>query len=563
MSLFTKIGIGGRLRLAFGSLFVGLALIGGVGLYQATQLNDITTELANDRVPSIMVIGRMTITATRFRALQATSILTPDAEGRVSVAQRRTTAVTEFETHWKTYEPLIDPGEEARVLAPAILAAWKNYQAQDARVDAMLHAGDKEAAARFFNADLVVEFRKVQDALMADDQYNERMTQAAANAGHASFLRSIWMISVGTALTVLWTLVLALWLNRNITVRVVRLSSTMRQLARRDYSFDLPDATLTDEIGDMAQAMDECRVGLKGADALAAAQAVDQASKAARATNLEILTKDFEAKVGRMVDDVSSSAAELQGTARSMTDTAGQTTSLATNVAAAADEASVNVQTVAAAAEELASSIAEISRQVAQSATMAAKAKDDAKRTDAVVHALAEGAQKIGEVVGLISSIAGQTNLLALNATIEAARAGDAGKGFAVVASEVKNLATQTAKATEDIARQITQIQTATKEAVNSIDGIGNTIGEISEIAAGIAAAVEEQGSATQEIARNVQRAAVGTQEVTSNIAGVSMGVSSTGATAGQVLGAAGELSRQAAALRDEVGRYTAGVKAA
>jgi len=209
----------------------------------------------------------------------------------------------------------------------------------------------------------------------------------------------------------------------------------------------------------------------------------------------------------------------------------------------------------------LASSIQEIARQVAQSARITGKAKDDAARTDGVVRALAEGAQKIGEVVGLISSIAGQTNLLALNATIEAARAGDAGKGFAVVASEVKNLATQTAKA-NDISRHISQIQTATNEAVASIVGIGGTIAEISDIASTIAAAVEEQGSATREIARNVQQAASGTQEVSSNIIGVNQGASESGAAANRVLGAAGELSRQAEELRREVNLYI-GVKAA
>jgi methyl-accepting chemotaxis protein len=218
---------------------------------------------------------------------------------------------------------------------------------------------------------------------------------------------------------------------------------------------------------------------------------------------------------------------------------------------------------VSAAAEQLASSISEISRQVAQSASIAGKAKDDARRTDGIVQALAAGAQKIGEVVGLISSIAGQTNLLALNATIEAARAGDAGKGFAVVASEVKSLATQTTKATQDIASQVGQIQTATKEAVEAIRGIATTINEISEIAAAIAAAVEEQGSSTQEIARNVQQAAAGTQEVTSNIVGVTRGASSTDAAANQVLASAQELSRQSDQLRTEMSHYIAGVKAA
>ncbi len=282
-----------------------------------------------------------------------------------------------------------------------------------------------------------------------------------------------------------------------------------------------------------------------------------------RSGAIDKLATTFEAKAGDLVGQVSRAAAELQATAQTMSGIAGEATHLATNVAAAAEEASVNVQTVAAAAEELASSITEISRQVAQSASVATKARDDAKRTDGVVRALSEGAQKIGEVVGLISNIAGQTNLLALNATIEAARAGDAGKGFAVVASEVKSLANQTAKATEDIAHQIAQIQAATNDAVDSIRGIGTTIGEISDIAASIAVAVEQQGSATQEIARNVQQTAAGTQEVSSNIVGVSKGAHDTGAAANNVLEAAGALSRQAEQLRGEVGGFINQVKAA
>jgi methyl-accepting chemotaxis protein len=279
--------------------------------------------------------------------------------------------------------------------------------------------------------------------------------------------------------------------------------------------------------------------------------------------NIENLTQTFGEKVGHMVGLVSSAATQLQATAESMTGTAERTMRQAANVTSAAEEASVNVQTVASASEELASSISEISRQVAQSAKIAGKAADDAKHTDSVVRALAEGARSIGEVVGLISNIAGQTNLLALNATIEAARAGDAGKGFAVVASEVKSLATQTAKATDQIGQQIAQIQAATNEAVIAIQGISSTIAEVNEIAAAIAAAVEEQGAATQEIARNIQQASAGTQDVTSNIAGVNQGASTTGAAAGEVLTAAGELSRQAEHLNGEVGRFIAEVKAA
>jgi methyl-accepting chemotaxis protein len=261
-------------------------------------------------------------------------------------------------------------------------------------------------------------------------------------------------------------------------------------------------------------------------------------------------------RVSEVVDIVSSSSAELQSTAESMAATAEETSRQSEAVAAAAEEATTNVQTVAAAAEEMAKSVEEIGRQVAQSSTIAGRAVDEANRTNTTVESLAEAAQKIGEVVELISDIASQTNLLALNATIEAARAGDAGKGFAVVASEVKSLANQTAKATEDIAAQITGMQEATSGTVDSIKGISSTIGEISEIANAIAAAVEEQSAATQEISRNVQEAATGTQDVSSNITTVNEAAVETGKSAGGVLEAAQELSKQGEVLRGEIEKF-------
>ncbi len=275
------------------------------------------------------------------------------------------------------------------------------------------------------------------------------------------------------------------------------------------------------------------------------------------------LADDFEANVKGVVDAVAAAATQLQDTAKALGGSAEETTRQSTAVSAASEQAAVNIQTVASAAEELTSSIGEISRQVSESATIARGAVAQAKETDGQVEALRQGAAKIGEVVRLINEIASQTNLLALNATIEAARAGEAGKGFAVVASEVKNLATQTAKATDEIGGQIAAIQTATEGAVAAIRSIGDTIARIDQIAGSIAAAVEEQSASTAEIARNVQQASAGTTEVSSSIVTVTDAARSTGKSADQMLGSAEELGRESGRLREQVDRFLREVRAA
>ena len=271
----------------------------------------------------------------------------------------------------------------------------------------------------------------------------------------------------------------------------------------------------------------------------------------------------FEAKVGALVIGLSSRASELQATAQSMSATAARTNHQVTTVARATHEAGASANTVAIAVEELILSIGEICRRVGHSAKITEKAVADARRTDRIVRTLANGAEKIGEVVHLISGIAAQTRLLALNATIEAARAGESGKGFAVVANEVRNLAGQTAKATREIGAQIGQIQAATAEAVQAIEAIGGTIDEANVIATTVAAAVEQQGAASAEIASNVQRTAASTREVTASMAGVSQAANDTDAAASLVLGTARDLSEQAAQLSNEVNIFVQGVQAA
>jgi methyl-accepting chemotaxis protein len=303
----------------------------------------------------------------------------------------------------------------------------------------------------------------------------------------------------------------------------------------------------------------------RDADERSAAErkSAQEQADAERKSTMEKLADKFEAAVGKIVDKVSTTSKELETAAGSMSKTAETTQGLSSAVAAASEESSANVQSVAGATDEMAASVHEISRQVQESSRIANEAVAQAQRTDGRISQLSQAAGRIGDVIKLITAIAEQTNLLALNATIEAARAGEAGKGFAVVAQEVKQLASQTAKATDEIRGQIAGMQTATQESVAAIKEIGETIARISQIATTVAAAVEEQGASTQEIARNVQQAAQGTAQVTGNISEVTRGASETGSAAAQVLGSAKSLASESTHLKMEVAKFLATVRAA
>ena len=345
--------------------------------------------------------------------------------------------------------------------------------------------------------------------------------------------------------------------GRGVAGPIARMTSAMGQLAGGDTTVEIPAQGRSDEIGEMADAVQVFKDSAIEMKRLEEEKTRSEAKAAEEKKALMAkLADDFQASVGGVVESVSSASTQMQSSAESMSATATETNTRATMVAAASEQATSNVETVAAAAEQLSSSIGEISRQVSESTRITAKAVEEAQRTNDMVKGLSNASQKIGEVVSLITDIAEQTNLLALNATIEAARAGDAGKGFAVVASEVKNLANQTAKATEEIAAQIGNVQGATDDSVKAIGDIGNIIGQVNEIASAIAAAVEQQGAATQEIARNVEQAAAGTHEVSSNIASVTQAAGESGQAAGQMLSAAKELSIQAETLSVEVDKF-------
>jgi methyl-accepting chemotaxis protein len=403
------------------------------------------------------------------------------------------------------------------------------------------------------------QIRNYSDQPIAVVEIVKNIDDLAAIADHTQTFLVFATLAVLVA-----AVAVALFVALRLSKPIIRITHAMETLSTGNTSVEVPGMGRRDEIGHMASAVQVFKQNMIDAERLRAEQKdAERRAEADKKAALATMADRFETSVQGVVKGVSSSATEMQANAQSMSSTAEETSRQSAAVAAAAEQASTNVQTVATATEELSSSISEISRQVAQSARIAAQAVDEAARTNAQVQGLNDAAQKIGDVVKLINDIAGQTNLLALNATIEAARAGDAGKGFAVVASEVKSLATQTAKATEDIAAQVGAIQSATGDAVKAIEGITGTIGQVNEIATTIASAVEEQGAATKEIARNVQQASKGTSEVSSNIAGVTKAAEETGQASGVVLAASGELSKQADTLRAEVDQFLATVRAA
>jgi len=341
------------------------------------------------------------------------------------------------------------------------------------------------------------------------------------------------------------------------------MTSAMRRLADQDVETVIPALGRSDEIGDMAAAVQVFKDNMIETERLRVAQSEDQAAKEQRQRAVEQAIAEFEQSASAAIENVGGALGQLEGLANSLTATAEQTSLQSANAASSSQEASSNVQTVAASAEQLSASVREISGQVSQSNTMSKQAVTNAEGTSQRVQGLADAANRIGDVVGMISDIAAQTNLLALNATIEAARAGEAGKGFAVVASEVKSLAEQTGKATTEIGDQIGAMQSATHDAVDAIKDIAGLIASMDEISTTIAAAVEEQGTATGEIASNVQQAANRSQDVDDSIKDVSQAAEKTGQASSEVLNASSELGRQTEDLRGQIDRFLSAIRAA
>jgi methyl-accepting chemotaxis protein len=403
---------------------------------------------------------------------------------------------------------------------------------------------------------------KGSGAMKSDLLADQNRLEAESDATIGETERLILILAAGGfVLGCVW----AFFLGKGISRPIAAMCNAMRELAAGNFDVVLPGLGRKDELGEMAGAVEEFKMqAVAKAERDAATQeAQNKASSAARRAELIRFADEFETAVGAIVSNVSASAVQLEAAAGTLTRTAETTQSLSSQVAGASEEASSNMQSVASATEELSASVDEIGRRVKESSQIAGAAVRQAEQTDGRIGKLSRAAQEIGDVVKLITAIAEQTNLLALNATIEAARAGDAGRGFAVVASEVKSLASQTARATDEISNHIMGMQGATQESVAAIKEIGGTIGKISDIANTIANAVEQQSAATQEIARSVQNVAQGTQEAAASVMQVNRGATETGSASEEVLNSARTLSSESTRLREELDRFMANIRAA
>jgi methyl-accepting chemotaxis protein len=559
-----KLSIKSRMLLVFSVLAVTQAVIAMIALRGVGLSNDDSAEIYQERLVPVSHLARINdLMHVSIEQLTIAVIARPSPQNAQKYIDRVEGNLAQIDSLVKDYAKHVAGDDDKK-----LLGEWTSHR--DLLIDKGIKPAITALKTQAFNdaEDTVLgvavkEFATVQQLFDTILTGALKSAEAARNSadGRYGFIRDLTIGAVLFALGL--SAMMALYVNRALAGPLAAMTSAMKRLAGGDLGIVIPATGRRDEIGYMAEAVGVFRDGMIDAKRLETEQTAAQLQKAQRHDAVERYIAAFERRVLSTLDNFTSAAAEMRATSQEMWTIAEETSAQVTAVASAAEHASANVQTVATAAGGLSASIAEIRHQVTQSSGIVVRAVEKAGSTNTVIQGLAHAAQSIGDVVKLITAIAKQTNLLALNATIEAARAGEAGKGFAVVASEVKNLANQTAKATEEISAQVATMQGATNESVEAIKSIGGTIDTINEIVTTIASAVEEQDGATQQIAQNVEQATHGTAEVSSHIAGVNQAATKTGAAANHVLISAETLGTQAQTLRADVDEFLANIRAA
>ncbi len=535
------------------------------GLFAMTQLravNAAANDIETRWLPAVGQVGKLLAAIDGFRIAEGLFILSSDETQRDDRAFEMD-APRRMLGDIRTGFNAQDFGPTIATLLPTFDAQWKAYLDQNQQIVKLAENNKTQEAADLFYTKSKIAFDRLTETLDKIATAAHTASREASATSNLLYDRAWWAILSALVLCTLLVSVFGFGLVRMISAPILHLAEAMRALAAGDLARDVPETGRRDEIGEMAASVLVFREAGHQKQALEAIQATDEAARRVRQETIETAIQGFGRTSADSTHLLATIAGDVTRSAEDLAHVAKSNVTRATSVVSASQQAAANVQTVAAAAEELSASVEEIGRQVEHSSRISQDAVIRADATAETVRALADSAGKIGDVVKLIQDIAAQTNLLALNATIEAARAGDAGKGFAVVASEVKNLANQTAQATEDISRQIQSVQQATDGAVGAILGINDIIRQVGVISTDVAAAVRQQGAATQEIARNVVEAKRGTVEVSGTIHHIREDATRNSDLAAVLLKTATTLSGQGDQLKGEIEAFFKTVRSA
>ncbi|WP_114391605.1 methyl-accepting chemotaxis protein [Oleisolibacter albus] len=549
-----------RIFLAFGLVMLVTLGLGAFALWQLRTINDAADRVVLRSLPSVITSNLMLEDVLDFRRNQAATLLATDPATRAERHAAMAALVPHIAEQRRAYEALITT---ERPLIEQFDQAWAQVLATATVIDDRLGAGDQAGAMALYNG----ASRSATDAAVgalkqvvhASDESGQAAGVVIEETTHHARIGTLLALVIAAGLSIGAGAILVI----TIAVPTRHLTEIMRRLSRRELTTVVEGTARRDEIGAMARAVEQFKLGLIEVERLSAIQAAAEQAKAERAARIDQLIAVFDGAVSGTLHSFANAAAELDATARSLSAIAEETSRQATAASGAAEQTTANVQTIAGATEELAVSVGEISREVARAKDTARRASDNGRQTNIIVGGLTEAVGRIGEIMDLIQAIASQTNLLALNATIEAARAGEAGKGFAVVASEVKTLATQTARATDEIGTHVATVQKVSADTSESIGIVIGTIAEVDQISASIAASIEQQGAATGEISRNIAQVATGIGEMSGNVDQVKDATAHAGVAAGQVLSAANELSQQSEVLKRDVERFLLAIRAA
>jgi methyl-accepting chemotaxis protein len=553
--------IWGKMMVSAGGAVVATMLVGAVGLFGMDKIDD-----AIDTQVGVGSLLKQHMAADLSRAKLVNQVERAIRIGRMNrsegpaVIEGVKVDVDALLGNLTEQAPAALPTDVAEEMVQAH-AAMKGFAGEAATLVELAFSDNYKA-----NMNLEAFLTLSKDLTLRMAQLSDRLEAVGeATAGETASLKETLMMAMIAVILVAIGGLLAfnILVARSVSRPVALVTHIMGRMAGGERAIDVPTMNSADEIGQMYAALSTFKESLTKADRLAEQEQAEAEARAKRGDRMEAVCHGFDQAITGLLKGVEDVMAELRRSAQTMSEAARQTEAEAKAANAASQSAGSNVNSVAGATEELVASVGEIGRQTERSSEIAGRAAARASETDKQIQGLAEAAQKVGDVVKLITDIAEQTNLLALNATIEAARAGEAGKGFAVVASEVKNLANQTAHATEEIAQQVATIQSETKTAVAAIQGISTIVGEINQIAAAIAAAIEQQGSATREIARNVEGASSGTQSVGTSIGHVSEAATQTGGAAKAMLDAVAKLADRSTQVQGKVSEFLREIRSA